>query len=373
MLSPGTVRYRDPLLKSLARKAYRLSQGVASAAGARRGRRGAEPRVFYGGARAGDRGGPLVKVQRLSAAFPEHRFGFNLFYSLSNCAYVPDWGLQRVKAAGVPIVHNQNGVFYPAWFDGDWEAENARMAQAYRSADLVFFQSEFCRRAADRFLGPLSGAGEVLYNAVDIDKFAPSDDQAGQGPFRFLITGKVEPHRLYRIESAIAALAQLRDDGAEAELCFAGLLDEDSARSVMAYAAARGVGGAFRLLGAYSQQDAPAIYRAADAYLNLNHQDPCPNAVIEAMACGLPVVHLSNGGPPELVGPDAGRAIDAPEDWERVFVPEPQDVAHAMAEVMADHAAMARAARARAAERFDLKNWLDRHRRAFEDLLETRT
>ncbi len=372
MLSPGSVRYRDPLLKTLARKAYRWSQGVASAAGARRGPRGAEPRVFYGGARAGDRGGPLVKVQRLSAAFPEHRFGFNLFYSLSNCAYVPDWSLQRVKAAGVPIVHNQNGVFYPAWYDGDWEAENARMAQAYRSADLVFFQSEFCRRAADRFLGPLVGAGEVLFNAVDTDRFSPGDDRACRGPFRFLATGKVERHRLYRIESAIAALAQLRRGGAEVELCFAGFLDEDSAKSIQAFAAARGVAGSFRLLGPYSLKDAPAVYRAADAYLNLNHQDPCPNAVIEALACGLPVVHLGNGGSPELVGPDAGRAIDAPEDWEHVFVPEPQDVARAMAEVMADQAAMAQAARARAMERFDLKDWLHRHRRAFVELLEAR-
>jgi glycosyltransferase involved in cell wall biosynthesis len=35
--------------------------------------------------------------------------------------------------------------------------------------------------------------------------------------------------------------------------------------------------------------------------LNLSFADPCPNVVIEAMACGLPVVAPNHGGIPELV------------------------------------------------------------------------
>lgn len=43
-------------------------------------------------------------------------------------------------------------------------------------------------------------------------------------------------------------------------------------------------------------------------YITFSFRDPCPNAVIEAMAHGLPVVGLTSGGLPDIVG-DAGMLI----------------------------------------------------------------
>ncbi len=94
-------------------------------------------RVFYGGARPGDVGGPLVKVKRLRAAFPENWWRYSVVYTLSNTPYPPDFALWILRHRGIPIVHNQNGVFYPAWFRGDWQARNARMARTYHQADYV--------------------------------------------------------------------------------------------------------------------------------------------------------------------------------------------------------------------------------------------
>ncbi|MDA1072314.1 MAG: hypothetical protein O2825_13075, partial [Proteobacteria bacterium] len=59
---------RDPLLKSLLRGAYRRALGLQVSLRARA--QAGEPRLFYGGARAGAGGGPLVQVDRLQAAFP---------------------------------------------------------------------------------------------------------------------------------------------------------------------------------------------------------------------------------------------------------------------------------------------------------------
>jgi glycosyltransferase involved in cell wall biosynthesis len=39
-----------------------------------------------------------------------------------------------------------------------------------------------------------------------------------------------------------------------------------------------------------------------DIYITASQNDPCSNAVIEALACGLPVLFLNDGGHPELVG-----------------------------------------------------------------------
>ena len=45
------------------------------------------------------------------------------------------------------------------------------------------------------------------------------------------------------------------------------------------------------------------LLRQHDIYITASRNDPCSNAVIEALACGLPVLYLNDGGHPELVGP----------------------------------------------------------------------
>lgn len=52
-------------------------------------------------------------------------------------------------------------------------------------------------------------------------------------------------------------------------------------------------------------------------YLCLSRRDPCPNAVIECMSMGLPVVGIKSGGVPEIVG-DAGELINW-NDWDTGF------------------------------------------------------
>ena len=83
---------------------------------------------------------------------------------------------------------NQNGVFYPGWFEGDWQKENLRMSQFYHSADYVLWQSNFCRKASEKFLGKRNGRGEVLYNSVDTTFFTPIKNYS-ESNFTFLITG----------------------------------------------------------------------------------------------------------------------------------------------------------------------------------------
>jgi glycosyltransferase involved in cell wall biosynthesis len=44
------------------------------------------------------------------------------------------------------------------------------------------------------------------------------------------------------------------------------------------------------------------ILRQHDIYVTASRKDPCSNALIEALACGLPCLYLNDGGHPELVG-----------------------------------------------------------------------
>ena len=114
----------------------------------------------------------------------------------------------------------------------------------------------------------------------------------------------------------------------------------------------------------------PTLMRRAHLLLHTKVKDPCPSAVIEAMACGLPVVYPASGGTVELVGDDAGIGVPHPESWERDEPPSPEALAAAVLRVLPERAAYAAAARTRAVERFALEPWLDRHAELFARLLD---
>ncbi|MBC8324027.1 MAG: glycosyltransferase family 4 protein [Verrucomicrobia subdivision 3 bacterium] len=325
--------------------------------------------VHYGGARADGAGGPRVKVRRLREHFPEAGWRFNLIYSLSSAPHLSGAALARLRRRGTPIVHNQNGTFYPAWFGGDWRAENRRMARAFHAANHVFFQSEYCRRAAHKHLGVRDGAGEVLHNAVDTSRFAPTESPPTGGPVRFLVTGRFGHHHRYRLEVAVAGLRAARDAGLDAHLTVAGQFDSKTLLEIRQQIDALDLQKFVKISGPYSQVEAPDVNRSADVFLLTTHQDACPNAVLEAMACGLPVLFSANGGVPELVGTEAGVGLESPEDWDTPHPPTAEAMGEGMLKIAEQRKTMGQAARARAVERFDIQPWIQRHREVFEQLL----
>jgi glycosyltransferase involved in cell wall biosynthesis len=101
----------------------------------------------------------------------------------------------------------------------------------------------------------------------------------------------------------------------------------------------------------------------------LKQNDPCPNVVLEALSCGLPVLYSASGGVPELVGTQAGIGLAVDEGFDEVSVPTPTAIAEGMAQIMQHREPMSQAARVRAVAHFDLSIWLDRHAALFAGLL----
>jgi glycosyltransferase involved in cell wall biosynthesis len=70
------------------------------------------------------------------------------------------------------------------------------------------------------------------------------------------------------------------------------------------------------LVGAVPHSDTPSYYRAADVFALPSDFDNSPNAVLEAMACGLPIVATDAGGVRDFVPDESGGALvrtgDAP-------------------------------------------------------------
>jgi glycosyltransferase involved in cell wall biosynthesis len=96
--------------------------------------------------------------------------------------------------------------------------------------------------------------------------------------------------------AAVAALLRGRIPGAQ--MLAAGIgLEEDG--EFGAYIREQGLSGSVRLLGI--RKDIPNLLAAADALLLTSQAEGFPNAVMEAMCAGLPVVSTDVGGVPELV------------------------------------------------------------------------
>lgn len=66
-------------------------------------------------------------------------------------------------------------------------------------------------------------------------------------------------------------------------------------------------------ISACSSEILAEILRQHDIYITASQDDPCSNALLEALACGLPTVFLRSGGHPELVGEGGIGFIDYEE------------------------------------------------------------
>lgn len=334
-------------------------------------------RVYYGYDHIPNPGelvrGGLTKFQRMQNIFPNSPRRFNLLYLVSS-SMPGDWAQLRwlARRRGANIAWNQNGVAYPGWHGPGWEKVNMPMARMLHEADYVFYQSEFCKLSADRFLGERNGAWEILYNAVDTSLFTPA--QSDPDPHHLVLLLGGSQYQYYCLESALQTVAILSRERPDVRLLVTGKLrwksDESEAMRIADQRVTElGITNRVDFLGPYTQEQAPDVFRRAHILLHTKYNDPCPGVVVEAMACGLPIVYSHSGGVPELVGDEAGIGVPAELSWEQDLPPDPLALAEAVLQVAERRAQYARAARQRAVEEFDLRPWLQRHREVFNDLL----
>lgn len=178
----------------------------------------------------------------------------------------------------------------------------------------VICNSEMVRREIrDRF-GVDPSRLHLVRNGVDSQRFRPASDagraaaRAGFGltadaaVFAFVGSG----FERKGLGAAIRALARGR--AGDATLLVAGT-DRRTAR-YRALARRLGVAGRVHFLGGLA--DVRPVLHAADAFVLPTLYDPFPNAALEALACGLPLITSTGSGAAELVREGAnGYVTDA--------------------------------------------------------------
>jgi len=179
----------------------------------------------------------------------------------------------------------------------------------------------------------------VLRNGVDLDFFHPQDRDRLRADLMLarhtlLSAGNLVPLKGHDL--VIRALTRLPDT----ELLIAGAGPEHAALADLAVEL--GVAGRVRFLGSVPQAELRRYYAAADALVLASSREGWPNVLLEAMACGTPVVASRVYGTPEIVAaPAAG-----------LLLPERTPEAIAAAVLSLRAAALPRSATRRYAEGF---------------------
>jgi glycosyltransferase involved in cell wall biosynthesis len=220
-------------------------------------------------------------------------------------------------AGDVPVlftVHDLSFVTNPEWHTNENVELCRTNVEKARAMGATFLAvSESTRRDLVRLLGIPDARVRVVPNSLDDRSFRPATDyelkrvreKYGLPPRFFLFVGSLEPRK--NLETLLRAVAE---DAGGLSLVVAGGRGwrNDEIRERLA-AAGRNVVP----IGYVDDVDLPALYAAAIAMVYPSLYEGFGLPLVEAMACGTPVVTTRVSALPETVG-DAGVLLDDPLD-----------------------------------------------------------
>ena len=188
---------------------------------------------------------------------------------------------------------------------------------AYLADDIITINQEDYRFARSHFASakihylPGVGIDTMAFSPCALSKEGRNAMQAElgvqPGQRMILSVGELIPRKNYK--TAIDMMAKLHSEQLRYYICGQGVLRGE----LEEYAKSQGVSEHVVFLG--YRRDIPQLCACADVFLHTSHQEGLPVAVMEAMACGTPVVASRIRGNVDLI-----------EDGVNGFLCDPKDV-----------------------------------------------
>ena len=183
---------------------------------------------------------------------------------------------------------------------GDSSMLNNPISKAYRKGDGIIFQAEFSKLLFSNFIHEPTKPYIVIPNGVP-ESFTPNGERINYGYEKtILCSARWRSHK--RLDCIIEGF--LEYGAPNTGLIIIGDRIEKRIEHPN-----------IKYLGRVHPHDLPKYLRGGDAFIQLTWFDNCPNSVVEALACGLPVICSHNGGTGEIVR-DNGIIIKCEEDFE---------------------------------------------------------
>ncbi len=280
------------------------------------------------------------------------------------------------------ILHTRNWGTYPDGILGARKAGVAKRVHGFHGRDLSNAQGESLKRrimgkilsyATDRIITLTASMKreymrdywvqasniEVIPNGIDLGRLDSFQaDVACRSSFTVVCVGRLDAVKNWRL--LIQAFAAMKHREASDLLVIAGDGNEKDRIETMAQEA--GISKSLRMLGARS--DAPCVMKAADVYVQPSFYEGMSNTIVEAMACGVPVVATRVGGNEDVAGvEDTAVLVESNNVGE---------MAQALDRLKSDRAStqrMASAGRARVLSRFGLEKMVSSYESVYEDVV----
>ncbi len=316
--------------------------------------------------------GPASFQRRLASGLAAR--GIEVSYSLSDRPYdavLVNGGtralarLARAKRLGIPVLQRLDGI---NWIHRKartgarhyLRSEMANMVMAWtrrRLADRIVYQSHFVEGWWDRARGRAVVPTTVVHNGVPLDRFHPvGPGEPSSDRIRLLV---VEGNFAGGYEVGIRSAVLLRrgiaaSTGQDVELVITGQVAE----SIRNYWDEQ-VKGEIVWQGVVLPDKIPELLRTGHMLYASDLNPACPNSVLEAMACGLPILGFDTGALPEIVTGEAGRLAAYGGDPWSLDEPDAFALIREAGIILGDRSSYAAGARTVAASRFGLDMMVD--------------
>lgn len=265
-------------------------------------------------------------------------------------------GLWRARRRGIRIVQRLDGVNWVQrvkWSGIKYtvRAEYGNLMLAFIRnflADRVVYQSRFIRKWWEDWYGTAKAPATVIINGVDLQTYSPDgeDERPEDVKRMLLLEGSLARGLNSGLFHAVNVAEKLADKY-PMEVVVAGTVDEVTQRKLRSKVPVK-------FLGTVPRTEIPKLARSSHLMYCAEVNPPCPNSVIEALACGLPVIGFDSGSLKELVTDDAGCIVPYGANPWKLETPDISALAAEAGEIFEKQNQFRAAARTRAESAFGL-------------------
>ena len=178
----------------------------------------------------------------------------------------------------------------------DYRLLSGLFRRIWRGASAVIANSAGLARLAKEFMPDLDI--DVIGNGVSMERFFPAEDKKVCQPVKVLSVSRLIKRK--RLDLLIESVSAAKEMGLEVQLSLVG--EGNLKEELLNMAAGLGLTEQVNFMGRVEAAQMPAVYRQNDVFVMASMHEGMSNAMLEAMASGLPIVTTHCEGVDELVG-----------------------------------------------------------------------